>query len=214
MIGEWGAWVQEAAALERAVWTQKWGVRTLPADGLRRGGLALGGRRNGYNVPTLSSCLSFPLPSLEHLPLQPFFPPPLPLSSTLLSSSSWPLTHSSSACWTPTRQVFLLPLSQPSVGLSLSALLLSLSRFLCCWFSFRLCVLLSLGGSPLRFSSSLFSSLVSAVHLLSDSVIPVQRCVRVGEAVACTLGVGVLICCTTASSREAWWAGVVGGGLS
>lgn len=91
MIGEWGARVQEAAALERAVWTQKWGVRTLPADGLRRGGVALGGRRNGYNVPRLSSCLFFPLPSLEHLPLQPFFPhlshSPLPSSPLLLGLS-------------------------------------------------------------------------------------------------------------------------------
>lgn len=113
MIGEWGPRVQEAAALERAVWTQKWAVRTLPADGLRRGVVALGGRRNGYNVPRLSSCLFSPLPSLEHLPLQPFFPPPLPLSSTLLFSSSWPLTHSSSACWTPTRQFFLLRSPSP-----------------------------------------------------------------------------------------------------
>ena len=140
-------------------------------------------------------------------------PPPLPLSSALLFSS-WPLTHSSSACWTPARQFFPLPLSQPSVGLSLSALLLALSRFLCCWFSLCLCVLLSLGGPPLCFSSSLLSSVVWGVHLLSDSVIPVQRRVRVGEAVGCTLGVVVLICCTTASSREAWWGGVVGGGLS
>lgn len=59
-----------------------------------------------------------------------------------------------------------------------------------------------------------FSSLVSGVHLLSDCVIPVQRCVRVGEEVGCTLWVGVLICCMTTSSREALWAGAVGGGLS
>ena len=48
------------------------------------------------------------------------------------------------------------------------------------------------------------------VHLLSDCVIPVQQCVRVGEEVGCTVGVGVLICCTTASSWEALWGRVVG----
>lgn len=157
-----------------------------------------------------------------------FFPPPFlgtspspalfsPTSPTLLYP---PLlfflaSHSFFLCLLdPNPSVLPASLSQPSVGLSLSALLLSLSLFLCCWFSLCLCVLLSLGGPPLCFSSSLFSSVVAGVHLLSDSVIPVQRRVRVGEAVGCTLGVVVLICCTTASSQEAWWGGVVGGGLS
>ena len=137
------------------------GVRTLPADGLRRGGVALGGGRDGYNVPRLSRCIFSPLPPWNISLSIPFLFPPLPFSSTLVSSSSWPLTHSSSAGWTPNHQFFLLPLSQPSVGLSLSAVLLSLTRFLCCWFSFCLCVFLCLGFSPLCFFSSLFFYLVS-----------------------------------------------------
>lgn len=149
------------------------------------------------------------------------FFPPSPFLGTSPSPSLFfshlsrsPLTHSSSAGWTPTHQFFLLLLSQPSVGLLLSALLLFLTRFLCCWFSFCLCVVLSLGCSPLCFFSFLFSYLVSGMHLLSDCVIPVQQCVRVGEEVGCTVGVGVLICCATAFSWEALWSGVGGGGLS
>ena len=80
VIGEWGARVQEAAALERAVWIQKWGWGPcLQIDGLCRGGVALGGRRNGYNVPRLSRCIFSPLPPWNISLSIPFLFPPLPL---------------------------------------------------------------------------------------------------------------------------------------
>ena len=102
MTGEWGVSGWEAAALARAVCTQSVGVRSLHADGPCRGGAHWEAEGMADSVRRLSGCLflccsfslgfSSPLVSLGHLPPHPFFFPLLQLTSTLLSSPSWPLT--------------------------------------------------------------------------------------------------------------------------
>ena len=55
---DWGVGCQGSGSscLGKGCVDTKMGVRTLPADGLRRGGVALGGRRNGCKV-NINHCL-------------------------------------------------------------------------------------------------------------------------------------------------------------